>query len=66
MTIVKQLIVTNIGELSALIQDAHLQYGDNHSTKIIISIDEKGKCVLCSPSDFLTNTMQPVNDEHGH
>ena len=66
MTITKQIIVTSIGELSAIIQKAHLQYGDDHATQINIELGAKGEFNLSTPTPFITNAEQPVNDANGH
>lgn len=63
----QQIIVTSIGELSSLIQKAHLMFGDNADTQINIHLNAKdGGFEISTPTPFHTIAEQPVNDQYGH
>ncbi len=44
MHLVKQIIVTSIGELNSIAQQAHLKFGDAPDTQINIVVGQDGKC----------------------
>lgn len=44
MQLVKQIIVTSIGELNHIAQQAHLKFGDEPNKQINIIVGHDGKC----------------------
>jgi len=68
MTISNQVVVTTIGELSVIIQNAHLQFGDNHNKQINLVIDERGQVEIETPEPFTTNSEsdRPFSDDIFH
>lgn len=58
MHLVKQSIVTPIGELNHLAQQAHLKFGDAPDTQINIIVGADGKCEV--------ESIAPVSDWTRH
>lgn len=54
MQLVKQIIVTSIGELNHIAQQAHLKFGDDPAKQINIVVGQDGKCEV--------ESLAPITD----
>lgn len=64
MHLVKQIIVTSIGELNHLAQQAHLKFGDAHDTQINIIVGPDGKCEVESIAPVSDWTHDGISSTH--
>jgi hypothetical protein len=64
MHLVKQVIVTTIGELNQIAQKAHLRFGDNPNTQINILVGHDGVCQVEGVSPISDWGTENINETH--